>query len=71
MDEALILAVIFNVVLLIIAYFSGSRPVVIICSLVWVLIGFAIYQTYEDTLLLAILYMIAFAEIFIPLKAKA
>lgn len=71
MDEILILAVAFNILLLFIAYFSGSRAVVIICSIVWVLIGFMLFETYEDTLLLAILYMIAFAELFIPLKARS
>lgn len=70
MQEVLMLAVIFNVILLVIAYFVNSRAVVIISSLVWVLIGFALYQEYADTLLLAILYMIAFAQIFIPLNQR-
>lgn len=70
MDEVLILAVVFNIVLLILGYFIGSRAVVIISSLVWILIGFLLYQTYTDTLLLAILYMIAFAQIFIPLNTR-
>lgn len=70
MEEVLLLAVAFNIILLVIGYFAASRPVIIISSLVWILIGFSLYQTYQDTLLLGILYMIAFAQIFIPLNTR-
>ena len=68
------LACIFNVALLVIAFLSDSRAVVIISSLVWILIGFALYQSYPDseynTLLLALFYMIAIAQVFIPLNRR-
>ncbi len=77
MEEILILAVIFNVILLIIAWFASSRAIVMVSSIVWILIGFALFQSYngmEDvntdylTLLIAITYLIAVAQVFIPLK---
>ena len=80
MEEILILAIIFNVILVLIAYFSSSRPVMVVSSLVWILIGFALFQSYngtEDidktylTLLIAITYLIAFAQAFMPLRNKA
>jgi len=79
MDEILILAIAFNLMLLALGWFSGSRSVVIISSVIWIIIGFFIYQTYPDTegadyqiktLLLAISYMMAFAQIFIPLNRR-
>lgn len=70
MEETLILAVIFNVALLMIAYFVGSRAVVIVSSIIWIIIAFALFESYQDTLLLGIIYMIAFAQIFIPLKSS-
>lgn len=71
MEEALLLAIALNLILLAIAYFTRIRQVIIVSSIVWVLIGFSLFQEYDDTLLLAIIYLIAFAQIFIPLEKGA
>lgn len=70
LEEILIIAIVFNIILLGISYFAATKAGVIISSLVWVLIGFALYDQYQDLLTLAITYMIAFAQIFIPLNKK-
>jgi len=80
MEEILIVAMILNIILAFIGYFSSSRAVMIISSLVWILIGFGLFRSYnatEDlnteylTLLIAITYMIAFAQALIPLKRQS
>lgn len=70
LEETIIIAIAFNLILLGISYFSGTKAGVIISSLVWVLIGFALYDSYQDLLLLGITYMIAFAQIFMPLSKR-
>ena len=70
MEEALILAIAFNFILLAIGWYIGARQVVIISSIVWILIGFTVYKQYEDLMLLVITYLIAFAQIFIPVNNK-
>lgn len=80
MDEILILALVLNLILLVIAYFSASRAIIVVSSIVWVLIGFCVFESYHDvedlnteylTLIMAITYLIAFAQIFIPLRRNA
>lgn len=71
MEEVIIIAIVFNLILLGISWFSGTRAGVLISSLVWILIGFALYREYQDLLTLAIVYMIAFAQVFMPLNARA
>lgn len=71
MEEVIIIAIAFNLILLGISWFSGTRAGVLISSLVWILIGFALYKEYQDLLTLAIVYMIAFAQVFMPLNPKA
>lgn len=70
MEEVLILAIAFNFILLAIGWYSGTRQVVIISSVIWILIGFNVYTTYNDLMLLVMSYLIAFAQIFIPLNTK-
>lgn len=71
MEEVIIIAIVFNLILLGISWFSGTRAGVLISSLVWILIGFALYREYQDLLTLAIVYMIAFAQVFMPLNPRA
>lgn len=71
MEEVIIIAIVFNLILLGISWFSATRAGVLISSLVWILIGFALYKEYQDLLTLAIVYMIAFAQVFMPLNPKA
>lgn len=77
MEEILILAIFFNILLLVIAWFASSRAMVLVSSVIWILIGFALYQSYAEVedlntdyliLLIAITYLIAFAQFFIPLR---
>lgn len=68
MEEWIMLGALLNVFLLAIAYLSGSRAIVLVSSIIWILIGFALYGEYEQILLLALSYMIAFGQFFIPVK---
>ena len=70
MEEVLILAIAFNFILRAIGWYRGTRQVVIISSVIWILIGFNVYTTYNDLMLLVMSYLIAFAQIFIPLNSK-
>lgn len=68
MEEWIILGGLLNCFLLLIAYLSGSRAMVIVSSIIWILLGFALYNEYEQLILLALAYMIAFGQFFIPVK---
>ena len=46
-SDALILAIAFNIILLIVAYFAGYRALLIASSIVWVVIDILIYQELE------------------------
>lgn len=69
-SETLILACIFNVGLLLIAYFAGYRALMIASSIVWVVIDFLIYQEIEDKLVLSIIFLIAIGQAFLPMKGE-
>lgn len=68
MEEWIILGALLNVFLLAIAYLSGSRAIVVVSSIIWILLGFALYDEYSQLLLLALAYMVAFGQFFIPVK---
>ena len=70
-SETLMLAVGFNILLLLVAYFSGYRALLIASSVVWVIIDILIYQELEDKLILAILFLVAAGQAFLPLKGEA
>ena len=70
-SETLLLAVGFNIILLLIGYFSGYRAVMIVSSIVWAIIGLMIYDEIDSILILGIIIMIAIAQIFIPLKGES
>lgn len=57
-------------VLLAISWLAAARPGVIVSSIIWIIIGFELYDLYPDDalLLLGIVYMIAFVQIFMPLN---
>ena len=71
LDESIIIAIAFNLILLAISWLAATKSGIIISSLVWILIGFALFKSYSDVLLLGITYMIAFAQIFIPMNPRA
>lgn len=60
--------------LLAICWLAASRAGVIVSSIVWVLIGFQLYREYSGSddalLLLGIVYMLAFIQVFMPLNPK-
>ena len=73
MDEIIIVAICLNLVLLAICWLAASRAGVIVSSIVWVLIGFMLYREFtgdDALLLLGIVYMLAFIQIFMPLNPK-
>lgn len=70
-SETLMLAVGFNILLLLVAYFSGYRALLIASSVVWVIIDILIYQELEDKLILGILFLVAAGQAFLPLKGEA
>ena len=69
-SETLILACIFNVGLLLVAYFAGYRALLIASSIVWVVIDLLIYQELEDKLILAIIFLIAVGQAFLPMRGE-
>ncbi len=70
-SETLILAIVFNLILLVVAYFAGYRALLIASSIVWVIIDVLIYQEIEDKLILAIIFLIAAGQSFLPLRGEA
>lgn len=68
MEEWIIIGSLLNCFLLLIANLSGSRAMVIVSSIIWILIGFALYNEYDNLVLLALAYMIAFGQFFVPVK---
>lgn len=69
-SDALILAVAFNIILLLIAYFSGYRALLIASSIVWVIIDIFIYKEIEDKLVMAIIFLIAAGQSVLPLRGE-
>lgn len=70
-SDALILAVAFNIILLLIAYFSGYRALLIASSIVWVIIDIFIYKEIEDKLVMAIIFLIAAGQSVLPLRGES
>lgn len=63
--DGLILSLIFSGVLLLLGAKMGSRPVVFISSLGWMICGLQIYQQTEEVLPMALLMMTSFAQFFL------
>ena len=69
-SDALLIAVAFNLTLLVISYYAGYRALLITSSIIWVIIDLLIYQELEDVLILAIIFMIAAAQTVLPLRGE-
>lgn len=69
-SDALLIAVAFNLILLVISYYAGYRALLITSSIIWVIIDLLIYQELEDVLILAIIFMIAAAQTVLPLRGE-
>ena len=70
-SDALIIAIVFNLILLAVSYLAGYRALLIASSIVWVVIGLFIYKEMEDILILAIIFLIAAAQSVIPLRGES
>ena len=69
-SEPLMIACVFNVLLLILAYVSGYRALMIATAIIWAIIGIFSYQEIEDKLVLSIIFLIAAGTAFLPVKGE-
>lgn len=69
-SDTLVIAIVFNIILMLVAYFSGYRGLMIASSIVWVIIALTTYQEIEDKLTLAIILLIAVGQVFLPTRAE-
>lgn len=69
-SDTLVLAIALNIILILIAYFSGYRAMMIVSSIVWIIIDLMIYQEIEDKLILAIIFLIAVGQVFLPMRGE-
>lgn len=64
MDEMVILSMLLCVGIAAIGLRMRTWPVVFVSSIGWVIIAMQVYQTYENMLVLALMIMMALAQVF-------
>ena len=69
-SDTLVIAIAFNLILMVVAYFAGYRALMIASSVVWAIIDLMLYQELEDKLVLAIILLIAAGQVFLPLRGE-
>lgn len=69
-SDGLILALIFSGVLLCLGAKMGSRPMIFISSIGWMICGLQIFQQTSEFLPTALLMMIAFGQFFLTTGAR-
>jgi len=69
-SEALMIAVGFNILFLLVAYFAGYRALMIANGIVWVIIGILIFEEMNDKLILAITFLVAAGSAVLPLRGE-
>jgi len=64
-SDGLALAMLLSLLLLAIGFKMRSRPVVFVSSLGWLISSLKVYQELQDPLPMALLMMVAFAQVFV------